>query len=70
MPAFASLESIGYRLMRGESAQELLPKAIMCLYAAQDAINRSVAGIVEQLGGIAFIRDPSVGYLSAVTRAH
>ncbi|MCA2212155.1 acyl-CoA dehydrogenase family protein [Jidongwangia harbinensis] len=67
--AYAGLESIGIRLMQGEPANELLTKALMCRYASQDAINRSVSGIVEQLGGMAFIRDPSVGYLSAVTRA-
>ena len=67
--AVASLESIGHRLMAGEPSDVLLTRAIMCRYAAQDAINRSVAASVEQLGGMAFIRDSSVGYLSAVTRA-
>jgi alkylation response protein AidB-like acyl-CoA dehydrogenase len=67
--AGAALESVGFRLIGGERPDTLLTRAIISRYAAQDAINRSVAGTVEQLGGMAFIRDSTVGYLSAVTRA-
>ena len=49
--------------------ERLLARALLCRYAAQDAINRAVAIAVEQLGGMAFIRGDEVTYFAAASRA-
>lgn len=47
----------------------LLVHALLCRYAAQDAITRSVASTVELLGGRSFIRDDEVSYFASASRA-
>jgi alkylation response protein AidB-like acyl-CoA dehydrogenase len=49
--------------------EQLLTRALLCRYVAQDAINRAVAITVEQLGGMAFIRNDEVTYFAAASRA-
>lgn len=48
---------------------QLLGKALLCRYAAQDAIARATAIAVEHLGGMAFIGSGDVGYLGAASQA-
>lgn len=68
--AMASLEGVAQQIHPGgPRSADLLPRALHCRYAAQDAISRSVAGAVELLGGMAFIRDADVGYLASASQA-
>lgn len=67
--AIASIEGIGARLGAGDTSADLLTRALLCRYAAHDAIGRAVALAVEQLGGMAFIRDDQVSYFAAASRA-
>jgi alkylation response protein AidB-like acyl-CoA dehydrogenase len=67
--AMASLEGIAFRLAGGDASGDLLTRALLCRYAAQDAINRAVASAVEQLGGMAFIRGDEVSYFAGASRA-
>jgi alkylation response protein AidB-like acyl-CoA dehydrogenase len=68
--AMASLEGIA-RAMTAEGApsDDLLSRALLCRYAAQDAIARAVASAVEQLGGMAFIGGQDVTYFASASRA-
>ena len=65
----ASLEGIARRLDAGEKGSWLLTRALLCRYAAQDAITRAVAIAVEQAGGMAFVSSDDVNYLAGATRA-
>ncbi|MCX5582921.1 acyl-CoA dehydrogenase family protein [Streptomyces erythrochromogenes] len=56
----ASTEPIG---------QDTLASALICRYAAQDAINRVLALSVEALGGMAFISSGDIAYLHSACRA-
>jgi alkylation response protein AidB-like acyl-CoA dehydrogenase len=47
----------------------LLVHALLCRYAAQDAISRSVSSAVELLGGRSFIKDDEVSYFASASRA-
>ncbi|HEX2126179.1 MAG TPA: hypothetical protein VHF45_06435 [Thermoleophilaceae bacterium] len=65
----ASLEGIARRLQAGEKGSWLLTRALLCRYAAQDAITRAVAIAVELAGGMAFVASDDVNYLAGATRA-
>jgi alkylation response protein AidB-like acyl-CoA dehydrogenase len=67
--AMTSLECVALRLAADGASTDLLATALLCRYGAQDAINRSVAAAVEQLGGMAFIRGEHVSYLASASRA-
>ena len=67
--AMAGLEGIGTRLAADDTSAELLTRALLCRYAAQDAISRAVAIAVEQLGGMEFIRGDEVSYFASASRA-
>jgi alkylation response protein AidB-like acyl-CoA dehydrogenase len=67
--AMASLEGIAFQLAAGDASGALLTRALLCRYAAQDAINRAVAAAVEQLGGMAFIGGDEVNYFAGASRA-
>jgi len=64
-----ALEGIAARLAADGASVDLLTKALLCRYAAQDAISRAVAIAVELLGGMAFIRGEEVSYFAAASRA-
>jgi alkylation response protein AidB-like acyl-CoA dehydrogenase len=65
----AALEGMANRLGAGESGSWFLTRALMCRYAAQDAINRAVASAVELGGGMAFVSSDDVNYLAGASRA-
>jgi alkylation response protein AidB-like acyl-CoA dehydrogenase len=66
----ASLEGVAHAMEEREHPDErLLARALLCRYAAQDAINRAVAIAVEQLGGMAFIRSDEVTCFAGASRA-
>jgi alkylation response protein AidB-like acyl-CoA dehydrogenase len=67
--AMAGLCGIALALDDGADRAALLGRALLCRYAAQDAIVRATALAVEHLGGMAFIGSWDVGYLSAAVRA-
>jgi alkylation response protein AidB-like acyl-CoA dehydrogenase len=68
--AMAGLEGVALQMNdESVSREDLLTRALVCRYATQDAINRSVASAVELLGGTAFIKSSDVGYIAAVSRA-
>ncbi|MFD8964020.1 acyl-CoA dehydrogenase [Streptomyces sp. NPDC059568] len=49
--------------------QNTLAQALICRYAAQDAINRVLALTVEAAGGMAFISSGDIAYLNSACRA-
>ena len=65
----AALEGLGGRLGSGERGSWLLTRALLCRYAAQDAISRAVSLAVELAGGIAFVSSDDVNYLAGASRA-
>lgn len=67
--AMASLAAVAHRMEQGDRGESLLVQALLHRYAAQDAINRSVAAAVEQLGGMAFIGGEEVSYFASASRA-
>jgi alkylation response protein AidB-like acyl-CoA dehydrogenase len=67
--AMASLESVALRLEATGADADILTTALLCRYGAQDAINRTVAGAVEELGGMAFIGGEEVAYFASASRA-
>jgi alkylation response protein AidB-like acyl-CoA dehydrogenase len=67
--AMASLEGIAFRLDAGESSSDLLTRALLCRYAAQDSIGRAVATAVALNGGTDFVRDDEVSYFAAAAQA-
>lgn len=67
--AMASLDAAAQRMEEGDRSESLLLRTLLHRYAAQDAISRSVALAVEQLGGMAFIGGEEVSYFAASSRA-
>ena len=67
--SMAALEGCAARVDAGEVSEQLLTKSLLSRYAIQDAIARSVASSVEQLGGMAFIGGEEVSYYSSASRA-
>jgi alkylation response protein AidB-like acyl-CoA dehydrogenase len=67
--SMAALCGVAQRFDDGAEPLALLSRALLCRYAAQDAIGRATALAVEQLGGMAFIGSGDVGYLSACGQA-
>jgi len=67
--AMAALCAVARALDDGAERADLLTRALLCRHAAQGAIARATALAVEQLGGMAFIGSPDVGYLSAAAQA-
>lgn len=65
----ASLDGLAARLAGGDTSGDLLTRALLCRYAAQDAINRATAAAVEQLGGMAFIGGDDISYFAGASRA-
>ena len=67
--AFSAVEGLAHELAGSSAGPRLLARSLACRYAAQDAIARAVASAVEQLGGVAFMRQREVGYFAAASRA-
>ena len=65
-----ALEGLACQLGDEQVAQDdLLTRALLCRYSAQDAINRSTTLALERLGGMAFIGSWEAGYLAAASKA-
>lgn len=68
--AMSSLFAVAQNIDARENITDrLLVHALLCRYAAQDAISRSVSSAVELLGGRSFIRDDEVSYFASASRA-
>ncbi|MGV9680332.1 acyl-CoA dehydrogenase [Nocardia sp. NPDC003482] len=62
------LDTIAGLLAAGAADNAALARATAARYGAQDAIVEAAGRAVEALGGIGFITDPDVAYLSAATQ--
>jgi alkylation response protein AidB-like acyl-CoA dehydrogenase len=67
--SMTALDGVARQLGDRTDDGDLLSKALLCRYVAQDAIARATRSAVEHLGGMAFIRSSEIGYLSAAAGA-
>lgn len=67
--AMSCAEGVATRLSQGEAGESAFGAALVCRFAAQDAIARAVHRCVEALGGMAYIGSSDVAYLAACTAA-
>lgn len=65
----ASVEGIAATLGKEHDHQQAFVSALICRYAAQDAISRVVGRSVEALGGMHYIGSSDVAYLAAASGA-
>jgi alkylation response protein AidB-like acyl-CoA dehydrogenase len=63
------LEGLAAHAAAGQIGEETLARALVCRYAAQDAISRVLELCVEALGGMAFISSGDIAYLHSACRA-
>jgi alkylation response protein AidB-like acyl-CoA dehydrogenase len=63
------LDGLAAGVAAGPIGDEELARALVCRYAAQDAIDRVLRLCVEALGGMAFISSEEIGYLNSACRA-
>jgi alkylation response protein AidB-like acyl-CoA dehydrogenase len=67
--SMAGIESVARDMTLGHAGEPAFARALVCRYAAQDAIGRAARTSVESLGGMAFIGSEDVGYLAAACHA-
>lgn len=67
--AAALTEGLARRMMDGETDNDTLGAALVTRFAVQDAVAASVHQAVELLGGMAFIGNGDIAYLSAASQA-
>jgi alkylation response protein AidB-like acyl-CoA dehydrogenase len=67
--AAGCVEGVARAMGAGLAGEEAFSAALVCRFAAQDAIGRAVRRCVEALGGMAYIGSSEVAYLSACTAA-
>jgi alkylation response protein AidB-like acyl-CoA dehydrogenase len=67
--ASALTEGLARRMMDGETDNDTLAAALVTRYAVQDAVAATVNQAVELLGGMAFIANGDIAYLSAAAQA-
>lgn len=65
----AMAEGIAAAVSLGHAGERAFADALICRYAAQDAIGRVVRRSVEALGGMSYIGSGDVAYLAAVSAA-
>ncbi|HEX6471590.1 MAG TPA: acyl-CoA dehydrogenase family protein [Streptosporangiaceae bacterium] len=63
------LEGAARMMAAGECDNDALARTLIARFAVQDALGAAVRDAVELLGGMAFVRDPDVAYLAAVSHA-
>jgi alkylation response protein AidB-like acyl-CoA dehydrogenase len=63
------LEGLAAGAAAGPVDEGTLARALVCRYAAQDAISRVLELCVEALGGMAFISSGDIAYLHSACRA-
>ncbi|MGW0554244.1 acyl-CoA dehydrogenase [Streptomyces sp. NPDC002926] len=67
--AMLSVEGLASAIGRRPPGEEALAQSLICRYAAQDAISRTLALCMEALGGMAFIASGELAYLQSACRA-
>jgi len=68
--AMTALEGVAHELdEEGGARDDLLARALLCRYAAQDAINRATTLALERLGGMAFIGSGEAAYVAISSKA-
>jgi alkylation response protein AidB-like acyl-CoA dehydrogenase len=67
--AMHAVEGVARGMLAGAPGEESFADALVCRFAAQDAISRTVSSCVESLGGMAFIGSDEVAYLAAASSA-
>jgi alkylation response protein AidB-like acyl-CoA dehydrogenase len=65
----ATVEGVAAAVSRGHAGELAFADALVCRYAAQDAIGRVVRRSVEALGGMSYIGSDEVAYLAAASAA-
>jgi alkylation response protein AidB-like acyl-CoA dehydrogenase len=65
----AMVEGVAAAVSRGHAGERAFADALVCRYAAQDAIGRVVRRGVEALGGMSYIGSGDVAYLAAASAA-
>jgi alkylation response protein AidB-like acyl-CoA dehydrogenase len=65
----ATVEGVAAAVDRGHAGERAFADALVCRYAAQDAIGRVVRRSVEALGGMSYIGSGEVAYLAAASAA-
>ncbi|KPC71782.1 isobutylamine N-hydroxylase [Streptomyces sp. NRRL WC-3753] len=63
------LEGLAAETADGQIGDGVLARALVCRYAAQDAIGRVLELCVEALGGMAFVSSGDIAYLNSACRA-
>jgi alkylation response protein AidB-like acyl-CoA dehydrogenase len=63
------LEGLAAEAAHGPIGDDVLARALVCRYAAQDAISRVSELCVEALGGMAFVSSGDIAYLNSACRA-
>lgn len=63
------LEGLAVDTAGGPIGEDVLARALVCRYAAQDAISRVLELCVEALGGMAFVSSGDIAYLNSACRA-
>lgn len=63
------LDGLAAKAAGGQIGEDVLARALVCRYAAQDAIGRVLDLCVEALGGMAFVSSGDVAYLNSACRA-
>ncbi|WP_128377271.1 acyl-CoA dehydrogenase family protein [Streptomyces cavernae] len=63
------LEGLAAKAAEGPVGDDVLAHALVCRYAAQDAISRVLDSCVEALGGMAFVSSGDIAYLNSACRA-
>ncbi|MFE7779016.1 acyl-CoA dehydrogenase [Streptomyces sp. NPDC057445] len=67
--AMLSVEGVASAIGGLPPGEEALARSLICRYAAQDAISRTLALCMEALGGMAFIASGELAYLQSACRA-
>lgn len=67
--AMASLEAVARELASEGPTEDVLARALLLRYAAQDAVRTAASEAAELLGGMAFVGTPDTAYLLAAAQA-
>ena len=67
--SMAALEAVALELEADGPTEDVLARALLMRYTAQDAVRRCACEAAELLGGMAFVSTPETAYLLAASQA-